>query len=287
MQKKIVIFLFIIPFLIFLQESFAISVIDTIKQKAQNYAEYDELVFNLTEVSYLNKKYWWVDFSKAARYSGSLVLNEEGSPVKDEDVTFIIITAKIIKENYEIEMMKSWKEFSNSYQQLSDNLKSLTEDYSQVQNKQNVVYYLNILAEDASEISDLSERLSLSLNQSIYLFSPNDVKKYLEYENILTEKLERMDSHYDNTINSLRDKDSTKELEQFLRKNQDSVKNALEVMKSNRKNLDDAANVTMKEMMLKARTKEKEPTTIAWVSLGIFSFVLLLIIIFLVKKKLI
>ncbi|MEM4347630.1 MAG: hypothetical protein QW802_03485 [Candidatus Altiarchaeota archaeon] len=282
MQKKAVILLFVIFFLLFLQGSILLPAED-IKQKVQNYAEYDELVSNLTEVNFSGKKYWVADFSRMMRHSGSLILNDEGFPVKDENVTFVIVAARIIKENYRSKMVKSWEEFSIFYHQLSENFNLMKNSLKDFENSKSLIY-LNILINDANEISDLSQKLSISLNKSIYFFSPDDAGRYLKYENILIEKLEEMGSHYDNAINSLENRSSVKELEQLLRENRASLKNTLEIMNSNRGNLNNVANLMVKEMVLRAVTKEKESTTIAWVGLGIFSFILLLVILFLIKK---
>jgi Tat protein secretion system quality control protein TatD with DNase activity len=291
MQKKYL-FMLSFTFLIFIG---VIVKAEEIKQKAQDYAEYNELVSNLTQVEYSGSGYWWVDFSRAMRYSGSILLDERGSPVKDENVTFIIVTGKIIEENYKKEFVEKWEEFSSSYRGVSENLRLIKNSLQDYDDQDSVViHHFNLLMEDANEISDLSWKLSIFLNNSICSFSPDEAKKYLKYRDALIEKLKKTDIHYTNAINALQNlesdnkeknqKEDLKEIARFIRKNQDSVKNTLEVMKSNKENLANAANLRVEEMNGRVETKEKESNVVIWVSLWIFSFLLLLIIIFLIKK---
>ncbi|RLI89319.1 MAG: hypothetical protein DRO62_01795 [Candidatus Altiarchaeales archaeon] len=50
--------------------------LDEIKEKAQEYGAYDEVVANITEISYRGDIYYWVDFERAFKYSGSVLLYE-------------------------------------------------------------------------------------------------------------------------------------------------------------------------------------------------------------------
>gem|GEM_PF-2822199 len=142
--------------------------LDEIKEKAQEYGAYDEVVANITEISYRGNIYYWVDFERVFQYSGSLLLDEDRNPVRDENVILAFARARVIHRGYGRKVISEWFALASSYGETSGAIYELRNSFEDklVRSK------IEVLANDFKALGELSSESALYLNRSLSIFSP-------------------------------------------------------------------------------------------------------------------
>lgn len=206
-----------------------------VEERARQYKGYDELLSNVSVVSYGNATYYWVEYEKNLMYSGALVVDGNYSAVSDVNVIRSFVVADLMRKNYPKNTASQWQQFSGYFS-------SMASAFSQGKTER--------LANDSKEIADMLSKSSYLLNRSIDSFAPADAEEYMNTESRIVEK---MDAAYQNTLN-YSEKDSA-----YLKEYRESLLNIRRILSENHEGLVKsgdylAGNIRMRVVSDKNRT---------------------------------
>lgn len=206
-----------------------------VEERARQYKGYDELLSNVSVVSYGNATYYWVEYEKNLMYSGALVVDGNYSAVSDVNVIKSFVIGDMIRKNYPKNTASQWQQFSGYFS-------SMASAFSQGRTER--------LANDSREIADMLSKSSYLLNRSIDSFAPADAEEYMNTESRIVEK---MDAAYQNTLN-YSEKDSA-----YLKEYRESLLNIRRILSENHEGLVKsgdylAGNIRMRVVSDKNRT---------------------------------
>ncbi len=256
---------------------------DEIVAGAQVYAGYNEVVSNITQVSYGNEIFWWIDYSKYMGYSGSLLLDDQATPVTNRNLLKTITVAWLIHRDYDERSVWGWLDFSESYNLFSSELNNLGEHLTTTGFKD--TYLIEALAADSKDVGVLTYNLALYLNKSIHSISPTDCGSYRSYENKTINKLMEINTLCERIIKclgeySVEDNSDIKTKNHVInsvRRYQKGVGGNLNVMQSNREAVDNYVDNTVDDIYNRATAKGREPyyTHLIFIIILITSVILL------------
>lgn len=263
--------------------SFGAATGDEIVAGAQVYAGYNEVVSNITQVSYGNKTFWWIDYSKYMGYSGSLLLDDRATPVTDRKLLETITTAWLIHRDYDERSVWGWLDFSESYNLLSSELSDLGGHLTTSGFKD--TYLVENLASDSKDVGVSAYNMALYLNKSIRSISPTECGIYRSYENQTINKLTEVNTLCERIINCLEEYlwennsaiKTRNHVINSVRRYQKGVGGNLDVMQSNREAVDNYVDDIVDDIYTRATAKGREPqyTSLIFIIILITSVILL------------
>jgi len=214
--------------------------LDEIKEKAQEYGAYDEVVANITEISYRGNIYYWVDFERVFQYSGSLLLDEDRNPVRDENVILAFARARMIHRGYSRKVVSEWFALASSYGETSRAISELKNSFEDklVRSK------IEVLANDFKALGELYSESALYLNRSLSFFSPDDAEMYMKKQDRIMEKLAYMQRECDAAIDAINaSKDEHKDMDaiEVIDNYRESLNRTSGIIRSNRDLIDESA----------------------------------------------
>ncbi len=282
-MKKKMRWLYILLCIILPAMSFGAAAGDEIVAGAQVYAGYNEVVSNITQVSYCNETFWWIDYSKYMGYSGSLLLDDQTTPVTDRKLLKTITTAWLIHRDYDERSVWGWLGFSESYNLLSSELSGLGGHLTAAGFKD--TYLIKDLASDSKDVGVSAYNMALYLNKSIRSISPTECGSYRSYENQTINKLMEVNTLCGRIINCLEEYrwennsaiKTRNHVINSLRRYSNAVNGNLNVMQSNREAVDNYVDDTVDDIYTRATAKRREPqyTGLIFIIILITSVILL------------
>jgi hypothetical protein len=221
---------------------------------AGEYKGYDELIINITRIQYENRTYYWAGYSKNLMYSGSLLIGDDNSPVKDVKLLELFSIADMIHKGYPPESVKQWTGYSSYFAYMSLVFKATHP----------------ALSEDAMEISVNFNESAEYMNASIQSMSPDSVAGYMRSQGLL---LEMMAKSYVNAENY------SAASSPYLAEYKESLGNIWGTMKESRDGLSNAGGMMAENIHTRVVSEKDKPfaeTALIAISVGVLVFLFIL-----------
>jgi|GEM_PF-2406468 len=256
--------------------------LDEIRERAQEYRAYDELVANITEISYKGDIYYWVDFERVFQYSGSVLLDENKDPVRDKNVILAFAKARVIHREYNGKMVSEWFALASSYGEISRAISELRNSFkdNSVRNK------IGILANDSRALSKLSSESAFYLNRSLSIFSPDDAEMYMEKQEGMMEKLGYMQKECNDAIDAINTSGNEHKVDaiKIINDYGGSLKRTSDIIKSNRDLIDESTGKMTENIYERVISKKIEPYITQNLALWVAVFIIIFALYFLTRR---
>lgn len=196
-----------------------------LKEKAQEYKGYDELLENTTPLRYHNQTYYWIEYSRNFAYSGEVLLNESLDPVRDDWTLEVFSSAYVLHKSYPAASAGGWRDYAGFFS-------SIHGSFSRSEN-------LSVPAADALEISRGLYDCAAYMENSIKSFDPDSAEKYLQTEAAVIKKMDAAQSDYAEALNAGfvqpgEYEDSLASIKSILIENQKNLHTAVEYLSGGR-----------------------------------------------------
>jgi len=244
---------------------------EEIKEKADGYISYDEVIISITPFNYSSKRYWRVSFLRSLQGNSYMIFDREGGAVNNISLLKQIATEFLLKENMDIYDVGNYMSLSDSYKKISQRFNTLSESFKQEEEAGRIYEALSQQADNAGNVNRYCAITATCLNKSITSPSPDD-SGYLTYLNKTINQLKTMQKDYGTLIDDIRwwddrisnksDEGLAKQSIDFLADSRRDNERLIKEMEQNTDYLTDQSEIRVEDILCRIRSKEREPFTV-------------------------